>query len=76
MALTQRRVVEIRRIVNETEYRAALARIHELASADDLESVGEMEALANYVEAWEEQQARRELLLGAGELGAREEQRH
>jgi hypothetical protein len=61
MALTQRRVVEIRRIVNETEYRAALARIDELASADDLESVGEMEALANYVESWEEKQARREI---------------
>ncbi len=54
MALAQRRVVEARRIATEAEYRAALARIDELAAAEDLESVGEMEALANYVEAWEE----------------------
>ncbi len=57
MALAQRRVVELRRIANEAEYRAALARIEELATAEDLESVGEMEALANYVESYEEQQA-------------------
>ncbi len=60
MALAQRRVVvELRRIANEAEYRAALARIEELASAEDLESAGEMEALANYVESWEEKRARR-----------------
>ena len=60
MALTQRRVaVELRRIANEAESRAALARIDELRSADDLESVGEMEALANYVESWEEKRDRR-----------------
>jgi hypothetical protein len=53
MALPQRRV-ELRRIANEAEYRAALVRIDELAGADDLESNGEMDALANYVEAWEE----------------------
>jgi hypothetical protein len=56
MALPQRRVavVELRRIATDAEYRGALARIAELADADDLESSGEMEALANYVEAWEE----------------------
>ena len=54
MALPQRRAVELRRIASEAEYRAALARIAELGDADDLESAGEMEALANYVEAWEE----------------------
>ncbi len=57
MALAQRRAVELRRFANEAEYRAALARIDELASADDLESAGEMEALANYVEAWEERRS-------------------
>jgi hypothetical protein len=58
MALPQRRVaVELRRIATEAEYRAALARIAELADADDLESSGEMEALANYVEGWEEKRA-------------------
>jgi len=57
MALPQRRV-ELRRIANEAEYRAALARIDELASADDLESNGEMDALANYVEAWEEKRGK------------------
>ncbi len=56
MALAQRRVVELRRIANEAEYRAALARIEELAAAEDLESAGEMEALANYVESWEGRQ--------------------
>jgi antitoxin component HigA of HigAB toxin-antitoxin module len=61
MALTQRRVVEIRRIASEADYRAALARIDELASAEDIESVGEMEALANYVESWEEKHARAEI---------------
>ena len=59
MALAPRRVVELRRIANETEYRAALARIDELATADDLESVGEMEALANYVESYEARQSAR-----------------
>lgn len=59
MALAQRRAVELGRIANEAEYRAALARIDELASADDLEAAGEMEALANYVEAWEEKRPRR-----------------
>jgi antitoxin component HigA of HigAB toxin-antitoxin module len=55
MALPQRRVVvELRRIANEAEYRAALARIDELAASDELELAGEMDALANYVEAWEE----------------------
>lgn len=58
MALAQRRVVEPRRIATEADYRAALARIDELASADDLESAGEMEALANYVESWEEKHPR------------------
>ena len=53
MALTQRRAVEIRRIANDSEYRAALARIEELANADDLESFGEADALANYVEDYE-----------------------
>lgn len=54
MALPQRRVVvELRRIASESEYRAVLARIAELADSDDLELAGEMEALANYVEAWE-----------------------
>jgi len=59
MALPQRRVVELRRIATDAECRAALARIEELASAEDLESVGEMEALANYVEAYEETRAQR-----------------
>ena len=60
MAVTQRRVVvvELRAIGNEAEHQAALARIDELASAEDLESVGEMEALANYVEAYEARHAR------------------
>ena len=59
MALAQRRVVvELRRIATEAEYRAALARIDELAGADDLESAGELDALANYVESWEEKQPR------------------
>jgi hypothetical protein len=58
MALTQRRV-ELRGITTEAEHRAALARIEQLSTAEDLESVGEMEALANYVEAWEETHARR-----------------
>jgi antitoxin component HigA of HigAB toxin-antitoxin module len=49
----------LRRIANEAEYRAALARIEELASAEDLESFGEMDALANYVEAWEAKRDRR-----------------
>lgn len=43
-----------RRIENDDEYRAALARIDELSYADDLESNGEMEAWANYVEDYEE----------------------
>jgi antitoxin component HigA of HigAB toxin-antitoxin module len=61
MALPQRRaaVVELRRITSDAEYQAALARIAELADADDLESAGEMDALANYVEAWEEAQRSR-----------------
>ena len=60
MALTQRRIVgELRRIANEAEYHAALARIEELGSAEDLESFGEMDALANYVESWEEKRDRR-----------------
>ena len=60
MALTQRRVVvELRRIANEVEYRAALAHVEELAPADDLEAIGELEALANYIEAWEESRAGR-----------------
>lgn len=53
MAVAQRRFVELRRISTDAEYRAALARIEQLVAADDLESVGELEALANYVEAWE-----------------------
>lgn len=64
MALAQRRieVVELRSITNEAEYAAALARIQELIPFDDLESILELEALANYVEAWEEQRS-------AGRLG-------
>lgn len=56
MALAQRRieVVELRSITNEAEYAAALARIQELIPFDDMESILELEALANYVEAWEE----------------------
>ena len=57
MALTQRRVLELRRIATEPEYRAALARIEQLSATDDLESCGELETLANYVEAWEESRA-------------------
>jgi antitoxin component HigA of HigAB toxin-antitoxin module len=61
MALAQRRieVVELRRITNEAEYRAALARIEELIPLDDMESIVELDALANYVEAWEEKQRSR-----------------
>ncbi len=56
MALAQRRiaVVELRRITNEAEYRAALARIEALIELDDMESIVELDALANYVEAYEE----------------------
>ena len=57
MALTQRRAVEIRRITNDSEYRAALARIEELSALDDLESFGEADALANYVEEYESRRA-------------------
>ena len=61
MALAQRRieVVELRRITCEEEYRAAIARIQELIPLDDVESIAELDAWANYVEAWEE---RRRLL--------------
>ena len=59
MALPQRRVAfELRRIASEADHRAALARIAELAEADDLESAGELETLANWVEGWEEKHAR------------------
>ena len=61
MALAQRRieVVELRSITSEAEYAAALARIQELIPFDDMESILELEALANYVEAWEERHSRR-----------------
>ncbi|HEY2748152.1 MAG TPA: hypothetical protein VGL86_26190 [Polyangia bacterium] len=60
MALAQRRieVVELRRITSDAEYRAALARIEELIPSDDLESIAELEAWANYVEDYEEQRQR------------------
>ncbi|HXU71988.1 MAG TPA: hypothetical protein VN947_21800 [Polyangia bacterium] len=59
MALAQRRieVVELRSIASEAEYAAAIARIQELLPFDDMESILELEALANYVEAWEEKRA-------------------
>jgi antitoxin component HigA of HigAB toxin-antitoxin module len=55
MALAQRRieVIEVRRITNESEYRAAIARIEELIPLDDVESIAELECWANYVEAWD-----------------------
>ena len=59
MALPQRRVsVELRRIASDADYRAALARIAELVDTDDLESSGELETLANWVESWEEKRPR------------------
>jgi hypothetical protein len=60
MALAQRRieVVELRSITSEAEYAAAVARIQELLPFDDMESILELEALANYVEAWEEKRSR------------------
>jgi antitoxin component HigA of HigAB toxin-antitoxin module len=60
MALAQRRVevVEVRCITNESEYRAALARIEELLPFDDLESIAELECWANYVESYDERRRR------------------
>jgi hypothetical protein len=49
-----KRGVPLRAITSDAEYRDALARLEELGDTDDLEVFGEMYALANYVEAWEE----------------------
>jgi antitoxin component HigA of HigAB toxin-antitoxin module len=58
MAVTQPRVVEPRAIRSEHEYRVALARIDQLIPLEDLESAGELDAWACYVEAYEERRAR------------------
>jgi hypothetical protein len=54
MAVTLVRDEPPHAIQNEAEYRAALARIEQLAPLEDLEAAGEMEAWANYVESYEE----------------------
>jgi hypothetical protein len=45
---------ELGPIRNGADYMMALARIGDLLERDDLESVGEMETLANFVESYEE----------------------